>query len=207
VTTHNHIDSISVSSNLLINAVQSEVRVLKAKGVNKIILLSHSSYAIDKEIAANTDGVDVIVGGHDNTLLSNTNKRAVGPYPTVVNDVQIIQAYAYGKYLGELVLVFDDVGNVISAEGEPILIDSSVEEDPQIVTRLDILEKPINKLKETQDGNVSASLIASAIIFPISHSWTRHTALSPLSNAETFPSWVSLSLLIGFSKISKRVTI
>ena len=141
-----------------INAVQSEVRVLKAKGVNKIILLSHSSYAIDKEIAANTDGVDVIVGGHDNALLSNTNKRAVGPYPTVVNDVQIIQAYAYGKYLGELNLVFDDAGNVISAEGEPILIDSSVEEDPQIVTRLDILEKPINKLKETQVGNVSASL-------------------------------------------------
>jgi 5'-nucleotidase len=93
-----------------INAVQSEVRVLKAKGVNKIILLSHSSYAIDKEIAANTDGVDVIVGGHDNALLSNTNKRAVGPYPTVVNDVQIIQAYAYGKYLGELNLVFDDAG-------------------------------------------------------------------------------------------------
>jgi 5'-nucleotidase len=141
-----------------INAVQSEVRVLKAKGVNKIILLSHSSYAIDKEIAANTDGVDVIVGGHDNALLSNTNKRAVGPYPTVVNDVQIIQAYAYGKYLGELNLVFDDAGNVISAEGEPILIDSSVEEDPQIVTRLDILEKPINKLKETQVGNVSVSL-------------------------------------------------
>ena len=100
----------------------------------------------------------MIVGGHDNALLSNTNKRAVGPYPTVVNDVQIIQAYAYGKYLGELNLVFDDAGNVISAEGEPILIDSSVEEDPQIVTRLDILEKPINKLKETQVGNVSASL-------------------------------------------------
>ena len=110
-----------------INAVQSEVRALRAKGVNKIILLSHSSYAIDKEIAANTDGVDVIVGGHDNALLSNTNDRAVGPYPTVVNGVQIIQAYAYGKYLGELNLVFDDAGNVISAEGEPILIDSSVE--------------------------------------------------------------------------------
>ena len=141
-----------------INAVQSEVRALKARGVNKIILLSHSSYAIDKEIAANTTDVDVIVGGHDNALLSNTNKRAVGPYPTVVNGVQIIQAYAYGKYLGELNIVFDSAGNVISAEGEPILIDSSVDEDAQIVARLDILEKPINKLKETLVGNVSAPL-------------------------------------------------
>ena len=139
-------------------AVQSEVRALKARGVNKIKLLSHSSYAIDKEIAANTTDVDVIVGGHDNALLSNSNKRAVGPYPTVVNGVQIIQAYAYGKYLGELNVVFDSAGNVISAEGEPILIDSSVDEDAQIVARLDILEKPINKLKETLVGNVSAPL-------------------------------------------------
>ena len=141
-----------------ITAVQSEVRALKARGVNKIVLLSHSSYAIDKEIAANTEGIDVIVGGHDNALLSNTNKRAVGPYPTVVNGVQIIQAYAYGKYLGELNVVFDEKGNVISAVGEPILIDSSVDENSQIVTRLDILEKPINKLKETLVGNVSAPL-------------------------------------------------
>ena len=100
-----------------INAVQSEVRVLKATGLTKIILLSHSSYAIDKEIASTTTDVDVIVGGHDNALLSNTNKRAVGPYPTVVNDIQIIQAYAYGKYLGEHNIIFDETGNVISAEG------------------------------------------------------------------------------------------
>ena len=45
-------------------------------------------------------------------------------------------------------MVFDSAGNVISAEGEPILIDSSVDEDAQIVARLDILEKPINKLKD-----------------------------------------------------------
>jgi 5'-nucleotidase len=43
----------------------------------------------------------VIVGGHSHTLLSNTQEgaRAV---PHGVNDVPIVQAYAYGKYLGEL---------------------------------------------------------------------------------------------------------
>jgi len=139
-------------------AVQSEVDFLTEAGVNIIILLSHSSYGIDKLIAANTTGVDVIVGGHDNTLLSNVSDRAKGPYPTVVNGTQIVQAYAYGKFLGELSVLFDEAGNVIHASGEPIIIDGSVNEDSQIVARLDELEKPINTLKETIVGTVSNPL-------------------------------------------------
>ena len=139
-------------------AVQSEVDFLTEAGVNIIILLSHSSYRVDKMIAANTTGVDVIVGGHDNTYLSNVSDRAKGPYPTVVNGTQIVQAYAYGKFLGELSVLFDEAGNVIHASGEPIIIDSSVNENSQIVARLDELEKPINTLKETIVGTVSNPL-------------------------------------------------
>ena len=139
-------------------AVQSEVDFLTEAGVNIIILLSHSSYRVDKMIAANTTGVDVIVGGHDNTLLSNLSDRAKGPYPTVVNGTQIVQAYAYGKFLGELSVLFDEEGNVIHASGEPIIIDGSVNENSQIVARLDELEMPINTLKETIVGTVSNPL-------------------------------------------------
>ena len=139
-------------------AVQSEVDFLTEAGVNIIILLSHSSYGIDKMIAANTTGVDVIVGGHDNTYLSNVSDRAKGPYPTVVNGTQIVQAYAYGKFLGELSVLFDEAGNVIHASGEPIIIDGSVNENSQIIARLDELEKPINTLKETIVGTVSNPL-------------------------------------------------
>jgi len=139
-------------------AVQAEVDFLTEAGVNKIILMSHSSYEIDKMIAANTTGVDVIVGGHDNTYLSNVSDRAKGPYPTVVNGTQIVQAYAYGKFLGELSVLFDEAGNVIYATGEPITIDGSVNENSQIVARLDELEEPINALKETIVGTVSSPL-------------------------------------------------
>ena len=79
-------------------AVQIEVDRLTAMGVNKIIVLSHSGYLVDQRVAANTTGVDVIVGGHSNTLLSNTNDRAEGAYPTMVGDTVIVQAYAYGKF-------------------------------------------------------------------------------------------------------------
>ncbi len=61
-----------------VGAVQSEVEKLEAQGVNKIIVLSHSGYGVDQRVAAGTTGVDVIVGGHTNTLLSNNNERAEG---------------------------------------------------------------------------------------------------------------------------------
>jgi 5'-nucleotidase len=62
-------------------AVQGEVDKLTAQGVNKIIVLSHSGYHVDKRVAAETTGVDVIVGGHTNTFLSNTSDPAEGPIP------------------------------------------------------------------------------------------------------------------------------
>ncbi len=162
LVTEDVVDISSPGDNIIftdaITAVQAEVDSLTAAGVGIIILMSHSSYEIDKEIAANTTGVDVIVGGHDNAYLSNVSDRAKGPYPTVVNGTQIVQAYAYGKYLGELSVVFNDDGEIMSASGEPITIDGSVNENSQIVARLDELEKPITDLKETLVGNVSTSL-------------------------------------------------
>jgi len=59
-------------------AVQAEVDALTEQGIDKIIVLSHSGYEIDKRVAAETTGVDVIVGGHSNTLLSNTTRRWLG---------------------------------------------------------------------------------------------------------------------------------
>jgi 5'-nucleotidase len=128
-------------------AVQAEVDKLTAEGVNKIIVLSHSSYAVDQKVAAGTTGVDVIVGGHSNTLLSNTNERAEGPYPTMVGTTAIVQAYAYGKFLGELNVTFDDDGNVTEAVGEPIIMDAAVTEDGAVVDRIAEAAKPLEEIR------------------------------------------------------------
>lgn len=40
--------------------------------------------------------------------------------------VPVVQAYAYGKYLGYLKVTFDKEGNVLKSTGNPILLDSSV---------------------------------------------------------------------------------
>jgi 5'-nucleotidase len=138
-------------------AVQGEVDKLTAEGVNKIVVLSHSGFMVDKLVAANTTGVDVIVGGHSNTLLSNTQERAVDIYPVMVNDTAIVQAYAYGKFLGELNVTFDDEGKITEAKGEPVLIDGQVAEDAAILTRVTELAAPLEEIRTkivAQSGDV-----------------------------------------------------
>jgi 5'-nucleotidase len=130
-----------------VGAVQAEVDTLTAEGVNKIVVLSHSGYNVDQRVAAETTGVDVIVGGHSNTLLSNSVEGAAGPYPTVVNGVQIVQAYAYGKYLGELNVTFDDAGNVTKATGDLVVMDGGVAEDEATVARIAEAAQPLEEIR------------------------------------------------------------
>lgn len=134
-------------------AVQGEVDKLTAEGVNKIIVLSHSGYGVDQKVAAETTGVDVIVGGHTNTLLSNTNERAEGPYPTMVGATAIVQAYAYGKFLGELNVTFDDAGNVTEASGEPLIMDAAVTEDEGTVARIAEAAAPLEEIRNKVVAN------------------------------------------------------
>ncbi len=139
-------------------AVQGEVDRLAAEGVNKIIVLSHSGFVVDKAVAANTTGVDVIVGGHSNTLLSNTQERAVDVYPVMVGDTAIVQAYAYGKFLGELNVSFDDAGVITEAKGEPLLIDGGVVEDAAIVARIGELAGPLDEIRNKVVASAAAAL-------------------------------------------------
>ena len=139
-----------------VGAVQAEVDKLTAEGVNKIIVLSHSGYNVDKRVAAGTTGVDVIVGGHTNTLLSNSNDRAEGPYPTMVGSTAIVSAYAYGKFLGELNVTFDDAGNVTSATGEPVVLDGAVTEDGDTKARIAEAAAPLDEIRNTVVASSSA---------------------------------------------------
>lgn len=149
-----------------IGYLKEAVKEIEAEGIDKIVLLSHVGYAKDKEIAAAVDGIDVIVGGHSHTLLSNTDEKAAGPYPTMVKnpagtDVPIVQAYAYSKYLGDLTVVFDDSGVVKSATGEPKLLDASVTPDEGFVAKVSELAGPIEELKQKEIGETAEAIDGS----------------------------------------------
>ncbi|MCK4713761.1 MAG: 5'-nucleotidase C-terminal domain-containing protein, partial [Marinosulfonomonas sp.] len=112
----------------------------------------------DQKVAAQTTGVDVIVGGHSNTYLSNTSDRAKGPYPTMVGNTAIVQAYAYGKFLGELNVTFDDAGNLTEAVGEPISMSGEVAEDGGTKSRIAELAIPLEEIRQLVVAQASAAI-------------------------------------------------
>ncbi|EEE46947.2 bifunctional metallophosphatase/5'-nucleotidase [Roseibium alexandrii] len=146
-----------------IESLKAQVAELEAAGVNKIIALTHEGLSMDAKIAAAVPGIDVIVGGHSHTLLSNTQDRASGPYPVMVKnqdgqDVPIVQAYAYSKFLGDFVVTWDDEGNVIKAEGEPILLDASVEPDAEFIARIEELAQPLDEIRNEVVAEATAAI-------------------------------------------------
>ena len=77
------------------------IQEVRRQGASIVILLSHLGLDADKRVAAAVPGIDVIVGGHSHTEISKPLRMASG---TV-----IVQAGAYGLYLGVLELVVDKV--------------------------------------------------------------------------------------------------
>ena len=118
-------------------AAQREIDALRAKNVNKIILLSHIGYEYDKQVAARLSGVDVVVGGDSHTLLGpNTLTTSgvgspAGAYPTRTTDkdgkpVCVVQAWEYAQVVGELKVSFNAQGEVTQCAGTPhVLIGDS----------------------------------------------------------------------------------
>ncbi|WP_312809624.1 5'-nucleotidase C-terminal domain-containing protein, partial [Agrobacterium cavarae] len=142
------------------------VKELQDQGVNKIVLLSHVGYVRDQEIAREVDGIDVIVGGHSHTLLSSTDPKAAGPYPTMVKnpsgvDVPVVTAYAYSKYLGDLSVTFDDNGAVKSVSGAPKLLDAAVAQDDAYNKRVAELAAPLEDMKKKEIGVSEAPIDGS----------------------------------------------
>lgn len=113
-----------------VNTVKYFVKVLHKQRVNKIVLLTHIQYKNDIQLAKAVVGIDVIVGGDSHSLLGDFEEIGLnpsGPYPTEVigkanKKICIVQAWQYANIVGELNVVFDAKGNVLSCSGTPHLL-------------------------------------------------------------------------------------
>jgi len=75
------------------------IKFCKSEGCDMIVLLTHIGLDNDKKMAEKfSKDLDVIVGGHSHTPLQR---------PTIKNNVVIVQAGSYGRYLGKLDLKVD----------------------------------------------------------------------------------------------------
>ncbi len=129
-----------------IEALQADVAALQAEGVDIIIALNHVGLNKDIAIAEAVEGIDVVIGGHSHTLMSNDDEGTPA-YPTMVGETPVAQAYAYTKYLGYLTVTFDDEGNVTAASGDPMVLDASVEPNADFIARIAEMGAPIEEMK------------------------------------------------------------
>ncbi|XP_037306115.2 5'-nucleotidase [Pungitius pungitius] len=149
-----------------VKALQRQVDKLLTLGVQKIVALGHSGFVVDQKVAREVRGVDVVIGGHSNTFLytgpAPSSEVPAGPYPFMVKSVDgrqvpVVQAYAFGKYLGYLKVTFDEEGNVLKSTGKPVLLDSSVPQDPDVLA-------DVQKWKENL-ASYSAEVLGSTLVF------------------------------------------
>ncbi len=151
----------------LAEITQAQVDSLSAQGVNKIILLTHLGYGPDLEVAQAVSGVDVVVGGHTNTFLSNAYAGALGEYPTVLESasgepVLVVQANTKTIYLGRLDLEFDADGLLTDWDGDAILLSRYITPDPAVGALIAELAEPIALIRAVPVGESAVELTGAS---------------------------------------------
>lgn len=152
-----------------IESVRQEADRLKAEdNVDIIVVLSHCGLVIDRQMALEGGlNIDVIVGGHSHTFLYNGTDpgpdRASDTYPIVVQQtpshkVLIVQASAYAKYVGDLIVYFDEDGELQEHQGNPIFLSNDIVEDPDIIEALKPWKEAVDLVGNREVGIVKTQL-------------------------------------------------
>ncbi|WP_332645555.1 5'-nucleotidase C-terminal domain-containing protein [Lysinibacillus sp. 54212] len=143
-----------------IEEANKAVEALEAQGVNKIIAVTHIGYddnpAVDNDLllAQNVEGLDIIVGGHSHTQLSEpiiVDKNTVGE---AKETTLIVQAYQYADYLGTLDVFFNEDGVITKYNGELIKVADQVANEEA----LKLLAPFKEKVDEIQGKEIGVSI-------------------------------------------------
>ncbi|MGR5319087.1 bifunctional metallophosphatase/5'-nucleotidase [Vibrio alfacsensis] len=101
------------------------VKQIHNAGIKNIILLSHLGYEGDLELAAQVDGIGIIVGGHSHKLQGDFTAVGLGeddPYGRRVNDTYVVQSGFHALTIGHCVLEFDENGKATMLSGQNELL-------------------------------------------------------------------------------------
>ena len=74
-------------------AMQERVDEVRAEGAELVVLLSHNGFDVDKKMAGQVKGIDVILSGHTHDAL---------PEPVVIGDTIIIASGSNGKFVSRV---------------------------------------------------------------------------------------------------------
>jgi len=118
-------------------------------GADLVVVLSHLGYAADRELAAQVPDIDVIVGGHSHTRLTE---------PVRVGNTIIVQAWEHGKVLGVLDVTVEK-GKITRIQGRLEDISPAVgREDPAVARLVAVYSREVDKKLEKVMGQAAVEL-------------------------------------------------
>lgn len=137
----------------VIHAVQQEAEKLIQQGINVLIALTHIGIDEDKKLALAVPQLDIIVGAHSHTLLSNddTETTVQGPYPIEIshndgNKTLIVTSGIAGHHVGILNASFDKQGRITSYTGDTVRLDDASASDDKIARQINAVAQQIDKI-------------------------------------------------------------
>jgi 5'-nucleotidase len=128
------------------------IPLIRAAGAQTIVALTHLSMAEDKQLARCAPGIDVIIGGHEHTLLQSSSAG-----------VPIFKMTADARQMGRIDLNVDPkTGKVVDIDWEIVPVNRAVADDPAFAV---VNEKYAGKLNELSAvvGRTEVSLEARSV--------------------------------------------
>lgn len=133
------------------------VREVRAAGAGLVVVLSHMGVLFDR--GSGDTGAAVIIGGHSHTLLSDTEPGAFGPYAAPdAGGALLVQAGAYGRYLGRLDLDLAADGTVLAHGGDCVHVGLDLPEDPEVAAIVAGFAAPLESFRREVVANLPAPL-------------------------------------------------
>jgi 5'-nucleotidase len=128
----------------------------RRRGAATVIIISHLGIGADRRLAAAVPGLDAIIGGHSHTLLT-------GPaHPTLLDGpdraVRMVQAGAFGRWLGRLDLDLAADGRIVSHGGAVRELGADVAEDAELRALVARLAEPLQALRRQVVGRLPEAL-------------------------------------------------
>jgi len=117
-------------------------RLREEEKVDVVICLSHSGIwdkkkkSEDENLAKKVSGIDIIISGHTHTQLTE---------PLIINETIIVQAGAYGKWVGILDVAVDENNKVLFQDYHLFEVDDSIIGDERITALIDAKEEIVER--------------------------------------------------------------
>jgi 5'-nucleotidase len=108
-----------------LTTVRATITKIHSENINKIIVLSHLGYDADKELAAQCNGISLIIGGHSHVLQGDFEWMGFpfkDSYGVAVNGTHIVQSGLYSQALGHCHIDFNADGTVARFDGRNELL-------------------------------------------------------------------------------------